>query len=153
MFTEIVYAARPGDLAVTATITVRKKSDLSDYAGELSLTSTVRITDRSNTPNPGGPGPGTVKDTTLAVTIPCTASADTTVGSSCRLQTTVNSVYPGAIAAGKRAIWQLGQVKAYDGGTEGLASTTADNTLFLEQGLFVPRAASGEGLTELPAPG
>jgi hypothetical protein len=127
MFTKVVYAARPGDLEVTATITdVRKKSDLSDYTGELSLSSDLRITDRNNTP---GPDPATGQDTTLAVTIPCAATAaDTTVGSSCDLATTVNSVYPGALVAGARAIWQMGPVKVYDG----------NGNLFLDQGLFVP---------------
>jgi hypothetical protein len=53
-------------------------------------------------------------------------------------ETTVNSLYPGAIAAGQRAVWEVGQVKAYDGGADGLASTTGDNTLFLTEGIFIP---------------
>jgi Tol biopolymer transport system component len=136
MLTQVKYVVMPGDLAITATITdVRKKSDLSDYTGELSLAPGLRITDKNNTP---GPNSATVEDTTLPVTIPCAATTDTTIGSSCSLSTTVNSVYPGAVVAGKRAIWQLGQVGVYDGGTDGLASTTSDNTLFLDQGVFVP---------------
>jgi hypothetical protein len=135
MYTQIKYVALPGDLGVTAIITdIRNKSDLSDYTGELSLAPGLRITDKNNT----GATSGTVEDTTLPVTIPCTATTDTTVGSTCSLSTTVNSVYPGAVVAGKRAIWQLGPVKVYDGGSDGLASTTADNTLFLDQGVFVP---------------
>jgi len=133
---KILYGVGGGDVGIIATITdVRNKSDLSDYTGELSLSPGLRITDKNNTP---GPGPGTVSDTTLPVTIPCAATTDTTIGSTCSLSTTVNSVYPGAVVAGKRAIWQLGQVRVYDGGTDGLASTTADNTLFLDQGVFVP---------------
>jgi Tol biopolymer transport system component len=128
-----------GDVLLDASITdVRNKSDLSDYGGTLQVDASLRITDKNNTPDPGGFGPGTVSDTTLPVTIPCAATADTRIGSTCSLSTTVNSVYPGAIVAGKRSIWQLGQVKVYDGGTDGLASTTADNTLFLDQGVFVP---------------
>jgi hypothetical protein len=50
----------------------------------------------------------------------------------------VNTVYPGAITAGQRAVWELGPVRAYDGGTDGLASTPGDNTLFLDQGIFIP---------------
>jgi hypothetical protein len=138
-FAKIVYAARPGDLALTATISdVRNKSGLSDYTGELSLVSDVRITDKDNTPNPGGPGPGTVQDTPFAVTISCSPTPDTTVGSSCNISTTVNALYPGTITAGQRSIWQLGQVAAYDGGSDGDAGTTADNTLFMDEGLFVP---------------
>jgi hypothetical protein len=29
-------------------------------------------------------------------------------------------------------------VKVYDGGTDGDAETTADNTLFMDEGLFIP---------------
>jgi hypothetical protein len=33
---------------------------------------------------------------------------------------------------------ELGQVQVYDGGSDGVAATTADNTLFMDQGIFVP---------------
>jgi hypothetical protein len=137
---KVFYAARTGDLAITATISdVRKKSDLSDYTGELLLITGLRITDRNNTPNPGGPGPGTVVDTTLPITITCTPTpADNTVGSDCNRTTTVNALYPGALTAGQRSIWALGQVRAYDGGPDGDADTTGDNTLFMDEGIFVP---------------
>jgi hypothetical protein len=29
-------------------------------------------------------------------------------------------------------------VQVYDGGADGVASTTADNTLFMDQGIFIP---------------
>jgi Tol biopolymer transport system component len=135
---KVVYAARPGDVTIAATISDVRKSDLSDYTGELLLVSDVRITDKNNTPNPGGPGPGTVQDEPLPVTVACSATADTTVGSSCNVSTTVNALHPGAITAGQRSIWQLGQVRAFDGGADGNAQTTEDNTLFLDQGVFVP---------------
>jgi hypothetical protein len=139
LYSKILYGVGGGDVGVIATITdVRRKSDLSDYTGELSLAPGLRITDKNNTPNPGGPGAGTVQDTTLPITIPCAATADTTIGSTCNLSTTVNAVYPGAVVPGKRAIWQFGPVRVYDGGADGLASTVADNTLFLDQGVFVP---------------
>jgi hypothetical protein len=41
------------------------------------------------------------------------------------------------IREAKRSIWQLGQVKVFDGGADGSVST-ADNTLFEVQGLFAP---------------
>ena len=37
----------------------------------------------------------------------------------------------------KRAIWELGQVRVFDGGPDGDADT-ADNSLFAVQGVFVP---------------
>jgi hypothetical protein len=46
--------------------------------------------------------------------------------------------HAGAIKEASRAIWQLGEINVYDGGSDGIGSTTADNTLFLTQGVFVP---------------
>jgi hypothetical protein len=45
---------------------------------------------------------------------------------------------PGSVLEGMRAIWELGQVKVYDGGADGVASTTGDNRLFMDEGVFVP---------------
>jgi hypothetical protein len=72
-----------------------------------------------------------VQDTSFPVTVPCSAGT-------CSVATTANAVVPGALVAGQRAIWQLGQVKVYDGGADGVASTTGDNTLFMVEGIFVP---------------
>jgi hypothetical protein len=72
-----------------------------------------------------------VEDISFPVTVTC-ASATRTVA------TSANAVMPGSILEGKRAIWQLDQVKVYDGGPDGLASTTGDNTLFMDEGIFVP---------------
>jgi hypothetical protein len=44
---------------------------------------------------------------------------------------------PGAITAGKRSVWELGQVQVFDGGADGDV-TTADNSVFAVQGVFVP---------------
>jgi DNA-binding beta-propeller fold protein YncE len=126
------------DVTIVVTIyDVRNKSDLSDYTGELTADSALRITDKNNTPNPGA-GPGTVSDTHLPFAVPCATTSDLTIGSTCTVSTSANAVMPGSVAEGKRAIWELGQVKVYDGGADSLASTTGDNTLFMDQGIFVP---------------
>jgi dipeptidyl aminopeptidase/acylaminoacyl peptidase len=126
------YRVATGDVKIDVNVTgVLTQGTLAPYGGELALDNALRLTDRDNTPNPGGPGPGTVQDTSFPVTVPCAAGA-------CSVATTANAVAPGAVIAGKRAIWQLGQVQVYDGGSDGLASTTADNTLFMDQGVFVP---------------
>jgi dipeptidyl aminopeptidase/acylaminoacyl peptidase len=134
--------AGPGpnaDVRIAVSMTdVRKKSDLSDYSGELRLDQALRITDKNNTPNPGGPGPGTVSDMSFPTTVPCTATSDTTVGSSCSVMTSANTLVPNAVVAGERAIWQLGQVRVYDGGPDGVVSTATGNTLFMDEGVFVP---------------
>src|SRR4029077_7706140 len=105
------------------------------YTGQLQADQTLRITDRLN----GGPSPietGTVQDSNFPVTVPCAATAGSG-GSTCSIVTTANSLVPGLLAAGRRTIWELGQVKVYDGGPDGIASTQP-NTLFAVEGLFVP---------------
>jgi len=59
------------------------------------------------------------------------------VGSTCSVTTTADSVIPGSVVEAKRAVWQVDGVQVFDGGSDGVAST-AGNTLFASQGLFVP---------------
>jgi WD40 repeat protein len=140
------FDAKPGNLAtpvdeadVKLEVSLKdvRNTDLSDYPGELQMQATRRITDKDNTPNPGGPGAGTTNDLLLAATVPCTTNSDATVGSTCALLTTADTLVPGQVKEGMRSIWQLADVKLYDGGADGQAATS-DNTLFMHQGLFVP---------------
>jgi hypothetical protein len=112
---------------------IRKQSDLSDYTGQLQLAPTVRITDRYNGPSEVG----TASDLVLPVTVPCTATSDTTIGSTCSITTTQDAVQPNSVLENRRSNWEFGQIKVYDGGPDGIASTQ-DNTLFAVQGLFAP---------------
>jgi WD40-like Beta Propeller Repeat len=131
------YEALPGDPStpaseadakITVSVTgVLTKPALTPYTGELSADAALRLTDRDNSPAPAG----TVEDSSFPVTVPCS-------GGECAVTTTANTVVPGAVVEGKRAIWELGQVSLYDGGADGVASTTADNTLFMDEGIFVP---------------
>ena len=113
---------------------VRNKTGLGDYTGQLQLDTTLRVTDRDNGPSEVG----TMQDTQFRITVPCATTGDTTVGSTCSVNTTADAVLgAGAIQEGKRSIWQLGQVRVNDGGSDGLASTTP-NGLFAVQGVLVP---------------
>jgi hypothetical protein len=127
-------AADEADVRFAVSVTdVRRSSDLSDYAGQLQVKPALRITDRYN-----GPGEtGTVSDTSFPVTVPCTATSSTAIGGSCAATTTADAVTPGTVKESRRAVWQLDQVKVFDGGPDGVVST-ADNTLFAVQGVFVP---------------
>jgi hypothetical protein len=118
-------------LKLTAT-DVRKKSDLSDYTGQLKATAGVRITDRDN-----GPAEVGVGDTTYSFTVPCAATGSTTIGSTCSINTTADALVANTIKEGTRAVWQLGKVDVLDGGADGVASTDP-NTRYLTQGYFVP---------------
>jgi hypothetical protein len=92
----------------------------------------VRLTDRQ----------GTVAQTTvgfpLEFDVPCTPTAATLDKSLCDVATTLDAVTPGAAAEGTRAVWALDQVRVYDGGPDEDTDTTADNSLFMTQGVFVP---------------
>jgi hypothetical protein len=128
-------SADEADAGLTMSLTdVRKRSDLTDYTGQVQLETTLRVTDRYNGPSETGTG----QDLPYRVTAPCAATSDTTVGSTCAVTTTADAVTgAGTVIEGRRAIWQLGQVRVNDGGPDGVVSTTP-NTLFAVQGVFVP---------------
>ncbi len=111
---------------------------LADYTGELRAKVALQITDKDNTPNPGGPGAATTTSIPLELTVGCTPVADTLEGSSCTATTSADALAPGTVKEGRRSIWQLGRVEVYDGGADGDAQTPAGDTLFQTQGLFVP---------------
>ena len=91
----------------------------------------------SPTGSEAGGEAATVADLALRVTVPCTTTGSTTVGSTCAVTTSFDAVTPGAVPEGKRTVWQIERVRVNDGGADGLASTTP-NTLFAVQGIFVP---------------
>ena len=104
-----------------------------DYSGQVQARTGLRITDRYNGPSEVGTG----QDTSFGVTVPCTGTASTGVGSTCSIDTTADAVLPGVVKEIRRSIWQLGQVQVFDGGADGVVSTNP-NTLFAVQGVFVP---------------
>jgi hypothetical protein len=116
---------------------VRQAADpTQDYGGELLATIAVRITDRLN--GYGG-GSGTASDASIAVTMPCTTSpGDATIGSTCEVNTTLDTVAPGIVRENGRAVWQVERMKVLDGGADGDAETAGDNTRFAVQGIAVP---------------
>jgi len=116
---------------------VLRQGTLLDYNKELRVELGVRITDRWNTPYPGGAGPGT-GSFKLAWSIPCVRFPDNTAGGSCGLTTRADALVPGLVREKSRAIWQLDQIRVFDGGADSDGDTTADNTLLAVQGLFVP---------------
>jgi hypothetical protein len=127
--------ADEADIRFSTSITdVRRRSNLADYTGQLSVNPTLRITDRYNGPSEVG----TVQDVlNYSITVPCAATTSTTIGGTCSGTTTADAITPGTVRENRRAIWQLGQVRVFDGGADGVVSTQ-DNTLFAVQGVFVP---------------
>jgi glucose/arabinose dehydrogenase len=128
--------ADEADVRMWASLTdIRNKASLSDYTGELELRFTVRLTDRAN--GTSGADPATTEDFPVAVTVPCAATDSTAIGATCSAATTADAMTPGAVTESKRSIWQLDKVQVFDGGADGLVSTSG-NTLFADQGVFVP---------------
>ena len=113
---------------------VRNASDLSDYEGELQASVGLRLTDRDRS---FGVVTSTLQDFALSFTLRCMPTQDSTVGSACGAATTANALTPGAVVEGSRAVWELGQVRVFDGGDDGFIST-GDNSVFAKQGIFVP---------------
>jgi uncharacterized repeat protein (TIGR01451 family) len=128
--------ADEADVKITTTIKdVRDRTTLADYTGEVQGRIALRITDRRN--GATGIDTATMSDVPYSFTVPCTATANTSIGSTCTLATTADSITPNTIAETKRTVWQLGDLEVLDGGPDGDADT-ADNTVFLRQGIFVP---------------
>jgi hypothetical protein len=73
------------------------------------------------------------------VTVPCSATGDTTIGGSCTLSTSLDGLLgASAVVEGKRGIYRMDRVDVFDGGADGDVDTPAGNTLFASQGFFVP---------------
>jgi hypothetical protein len=115
-----------------------------DYSGELRFSFTFRLTDHWNATVPGGgTDPATVQDFVMVEhSWACVESGSTSTGSTCNLNTSVNTLIPGggrgAVLATKRETWELDAVRIYDGGADGDGDTTGDNTVFARPGVFIP---------------
>jgi hypothetical protein len=92
-------------------------SALSDYTGALDIVLDTRATDRFN----GGSAtdPATVQDDPLEMRMNCATTADSTIGSTCEVNTSVDALTPGTALEGKLAVWELGRVWVRDAGFDG----------------------------------
>jgi hypothetical protein len=112
---------------------VMNVSGLSDYTGDLRVRMVQRLTSRN-----GNGVSATTVDMPFDFVVPCEATADTTLGGLCTLQTTMDAVQPGLAAEAGRTVYALDAVRVYDGGPDANADTEGDNSLFATQGIFVP---------------
>jgi hypothetical protein len=139
----VVLAARAGnpatpadeaDVRMTLQLTdVRRRSDLSDYTGEIELRLLLRITDNDNS---GNVKPATTIESDYRLSVPCTATAAANAGGTCAVTTTLDTVFAGTIKEGKRSVWDIGQIRVFDGGPDEVGNTFG-NTLFAVQGIFI----------------
>jgi Tol biopolymer transport system component len=129
---DVKVAVTLSDIRCTESTTACTGGTLSDYTGPMRLEIPVRLTDAYVK------GLAATSEGSISVPVPCSPTAASNVGSACAVDTTVNSVVPGAVRAGNRAIWQLGQLQIWDSGQDGLLSTRDDDTLFATEGVFIP---------------
>ena len=136
--------ANEADVKIQLGLTdVRNRPALTDYVGRVLMRADLQITDTSNAAET--PEPGTVQTFKYSAPVDCVATGSTTVGSNCNLNTTANSLVPGTVIEGRRAIWQLGQVEVLDAGPNGTGYANCpptcgdgDETTFLREGIFTP---------------
>ena len=110
-----------------------------DYSGQLGFSFKTSLHGSLERRGPGGgTDPATVEDVILTAGFMCAETASTSTGSSCKSFTSYNSFFPGLAKDTKRVVQETDDVHIYDGGADGVASTPADNTVFLRPGIFVP---------------
>jgi hypothetical protein len=110
-------------------------ADGPDYTGGLQGNATIRISDHYN--GPGLTDAATVTDIPFPVNGTCASTTSTAIGSTCTVNTTANAVVVGSVKDAQRGVVEIGQLQIFDGGADGNV-TTADNTLFAVQGIFIP---------------
>jgi hypothetical protein len=143
-----VKSTSPEDVLIKANITdVRCKpataatvcasantADGPDYSGGLQGNATIRISDHYN--GPTLTEAATVVDIPFPVGASCATTVNT-IGGLCTANTSANAVVPGSVKDAQRAVVEIGQISISDGGADGNVST-ADNTVFEVQGIFIP---------------
>ena len=109
-----------------------------DYVGGLQANMTARLTDHDNATEPGGgTDAATMVDIPNPIGFSCAATADPSIGGSCKWTQQCTMPRCTGVTTGDRTVIALAQVRVMDGGPDGVVGT-ADNTLFAAQGLFVP---------------
>jgi hypothetical protein len=146
----------PDDSNVQVSITVRDAlcratnaacagGPLSEYTGQVLVSLGLRLTDRYN----GSPPveSATVQNLDIKVPVQCVATpAATQEGGLCQAVATVNSLYPGAVLDGRRAVWEVRDIRVLDAGPDGTGYGAGcpptcgdgDETVFMRPGLFTP---------------
>ena len=108
----------------------------------------MRITDKGN--GSSGLVPGTVSDLRFSVPIDCVATASTSMGASCTLDTTADTLVPGMAIGGQacRDLISTSRSSFDDAGPDGTIAPpsgtcpptcgSGDEAAFLRQGVFAP---------------
>ena len=122
---------------------IRNRPSGTDYTGRVLAEADLQITDSSNSDE--APEPGTVQKFKYQWPIDCVSTVSTTIGASCVLITTADSLVPGTVVEGRRSVWEIGQGDVKDAGPNGTGYANCpptcgdgDESVFLREGVFVP---------------
>jgi dipeptidyl aminopeptidase/acylaminoacyl peptidase len=112
-------------------------SDYNPNAGgpDLTLVARVRITDSHNGASQNSAG--TLVDLDFPIAVDCASTAEASIGSLCTVATSADALVPNLVKERKDTSWQLFRLRLNDSGANGVRGD-ADDTLFEQQGLFVP---------------
>jgi hypothetical protein len=136
-FTLQVTDVRCGPNAVSSVCPNPNSAGAPDYSGDLLATVGFRVSDHSN--GSGGDEALTMTDLSWPVEAQCAVTASAAIGGQCSGTTTVNAFAPGAVMAGRRAVWEVAQVVLYDAGADGdIHMGDGAGTWFMKQGVFIP---------------
>ena len=104
--------ADEADVRVNVSTTdVRKQADGTDYAGNLIFRLALRVSDRGTGTSEGLSG--TVGDSDISLPINCTTTGDSTIGSSCSINTTIDTLVPNFAREGKRRSSRLARSRCW----------------------------------------
>jgi hypothetical protein len=76
-------------------------------------------------------------DILLPVPVDCIPTVAVALGSVCGVNTTSNALVPGSVLATKQAVVEVGEIVAYDSGSNGARGDSNDE-IFATQGLYLP---------------
>ncbi len=110
------------------------RSPYDDAVGTLVVYADLRVTDTFNAGG-GSDGSATVVDHRLYAGAPCVSTAGPE-GATCSLDTSADALVPGIVPERRRAIWQIGKVRAYH--SFGADPHLVNPLVTFAQGVFVP---------------
>jgi Beta-propeller repeat len=143
--------ADEADVTIEAALSdVRNAAGDGDYTGRVILTTPVRMTDTRN--GFSGEEPATVSDFELSAPIDCVATPAPEIGSNCNISTTLDTLVPGSVKEGSRAVVSTFSVSVEDAGPDGVIDPSpdplglgcpptcgsGDEAVYLRQGIFTP---------------
>jgi hypothetical protein len=102
---------------------------------DLTLVARLRITDNYN--GAALTSSGTLTDLDFPVPVDCATTALASIGSFCTVKTSADALIPNLVKEGKGLSWQVFRLRLNDSGANNIRGDS-DDTLFEQQGLFVP---------------